>query len=52
MAWRLEKIISSKGAPCALCDSTADVQMHQGRFLKYRDKSLKVVKQHAISISR
>ena len=52
MAWKLEKTISSKGARCAVCNSTADVQMHHGRSLKDIDKSIKVVKQHAISIYR
>lgn len=50
MAWRLEKTISSQGASYAVCGSTADVQMHHVRPLKDIDKSIKVVKQHVISI--
>ena len=28
MAWRLERALSSQGAPCAICGSFEDVQMH------------------------
>ena len=38
MAWRLENTISSQGAPCAICGSTEDVQMHHVRALKDIEK--------------
>lgn len=34
MTWRLSNTLSIKGAPCAVCGSYEDVQMHHVRALK------------------
>lgn len=52
MAWRLEKSLSSQGAPCDVCGSFEDVQMHHRRPLKDIDKSTNAKKRHAIAIQR
>ena len=52
MAWRLNKTISSQGAPCAICGSYEDVQMHHVRALKDIAKSKNAVHRHMIAIER
>lgn len=52
MAWRLEKAISHQGAPCSVCGSYEDVQMHHVRALKDIAKSTKAVHEHMIAIAR
>ena len=52
MAWRLENTISSQGAPCAICGSTEDVQMHHVRALKDIEKSKNAIHRHMIAIER
>ena len=52
MAWRLEKSLSSQGAPCAICGSYEEVQMHHKRPLKDIPKSANAIKRHAIAIQR
>jgi len=52
MGWRLEQTISSQGAPCAICGSFEDVQMHHERALKDIDKSATAVHRHMIAIQR
>jgi group II intron reverse transcriptase/maturase len=52
MAWRLDKTISSQGAPCAICGSFEDVQMHHVRALKDIAKSKNAVHQYMIAIER
>lgn len=52
MAWRLEKTLSSQGAPCAICGSFQDVQMHHGRALKDIAKPTNAVHRHMIAIQR
>lgn len=52
MAWRLDKTISSQGAPCAICGSYKDVQMHHVRALKDIAKSKNAVHRHMIAIER
>uniref|UniRef100_UPI0023F2B125 reverse transcriptase n=1 Tax=Cyathus jiayuguanensis TaxID=380660 RepID=UPI0023F2B125 len=52
MAWRLEKTISSQGAPCAICGSFENIQMHHVRALKDIAKSRNVVHKHMIAIQR
>lgn len=52
MAWRLESAISSQGAPCAICGSYEDIQMHHVRALKDIAKSTNTVHRHMIAIAR
>lgn len=52
MAWRLESTLSSQGAPCAICGSFEDVQMHHERALKDIAKSTNAVHRHMIAIAR
>nr|AYE93208.1 hypothetical protein C0995_000009 [Termitomyces sp.] len=52
MAWRLESTLSSQGAPCAICGSFEDVQMHHVRALKDIAKSETAVHRHMIAIQR
>jgi group II intron reverse transcriptase/maturase len=52
MAWRLESTISSQGAPCAVCGSFDDVQMHHVRPLKDIAKSENAVLRHMKAIQR
>lgn len=52
MAWKLEKTLSSQGAPCAVCGSYEDVQMHHVRALKDIVKSTNVVQKYMIAIER
>lgn len=52
MAWRLESAISSQGAPCAICGSYEDIQMHHVRALKDIAKSTNAVHRHMIAIAR
>ena len=51
-AWRLETAISKQGAPCAVCGSYEDVQMHHGNPLKNISKAIDPVKRHKIAIQR
>lgn len=52
MAWRLEKSLSNQGAPCAICGSYEEVQMHHVRALKDIAKSTNAVHRHMIAITR
>lgn len=52
MTWRLESAISSQGAPCAICGSYEDIQMHHVRALKDIAKSTNAVHRHMIAIAR
>lgn len=52
MAWRLENTLSRQGAPCAICGSYEDVQMHHVRALKDIDKSKNSVHKYMIAIQR
>lgn len=52
MAWRLETALSSQGAPCAICGSFEDVQMHHVRALKDIAKSKNNVHKYMIAIER
>ena len=52
MAWRLEKALSKQGAPCAICGSYEDVQMHHVRALKDIAKSTHAIHKHMIAIDR
>lgn len=52
MAWRLEYTISNQGAPCAICGSFEDVQMHHVKALKDISKSTNAVHKHMIAIAR
>jgi nicotine oxidoreductase len=52
MAWRLESTLSSQGAPCAVCGSFEDVQMHHVRALKDIAKSKNAVHRHMMAIQR
>lgn len=51
-AWRLAKTISSQGAPCAICGSYEDIQMHHIRALKDKAKSKNSIRKHIIAIER
>lgn len=46
MAWRLETAISRQGAPCAVCGSYENVQMHHENPLKNISKATDPVKRH------
>lgn len=48
----MSKTISSQGAPCAICGSFEDVQMHHVRHLKDIAKSKSIVHKYMISIER
>ena len=50
MAWRLEK--ARQGAPCAICGSFEDVQMHHVRALKDIANSKNAIHKHMIAIER
>jgi len=52
MAWRLDLALSSQGAPCAVCGSYNDVQMHHVRPLKDIAKYTSAVKKYAIALQR
>ena len=52
MAWRLETAISRQGAPCAVCGSYEDVQMHHKNPLKNISKATDSTKRHEITIRR
>lgn len=52
MAWRLEKTILNQGAPCAICGSHVDVQMHHVRALKDIVKSKSIIHKYMIAIER
>lgn len=52
MAWRLAKTISSQGAPCAVCGSYEDIQMHHVRALKDIAKSTNAIHKYMIAIER
>jgi len=52
MAWRLESALSRQGAPCAICGSFEDVQMHHVRALKDIAKSKNTVHRYMIAIER
>lgn len=52
MAWRLEKTLSSQGAPCAICESFKDIQMHHVRPLKDIAKPTSAIRKHVIAIQR
>lgn len=51
-AWRLAKTISSQGAPCAICGSYEDVQMHHTKALKDIAKSTNAIHKYMIAIKR
>lgn len=51
-AWRLAKTISSQGAPCAVCGSYEDIQMHHVRALKDIAKSTNAIHKYMIAIER
>jgi hypothetical protein len=50
MAWRLASAISRQGAPCAVCGSYEDVQMHHVRALKDIAKSKNAVHKYMIAV--
>jgi group II intron reverse transcriptase/maturase len=52
MAWRLERALSSQGAPCAICGSFEDIQMHHVRALKDIAKSTNAIHKYMIAIER
>jgi len=52
MAWRLASSISRQGAPCAVCGSYEDVQMHHGRALKDIANSKNAVHKYMIAVER
>nr|YP_009710751.1 group II intron reverse transcriptase/maturase [Amanita thiersii]QFZ98699.1 group II intron reverse transcriptase/maturase [Amanita thiersii] len=52
MAWRLETSLSSQGAPCVICGSYDDVQMHHVRALKDIEKYKNASHRHMIAIQR
>jgi len=52
MTWRLERTLSRQGAPCSICGSHEDVQMHHVRPLIDLPKSINAVRKYAISMSR
>jgi hypothetical protein len=52
MAWRLASTISNQGAPCSICGSYENVQMHHVRALKDIDKSENAVHKHMKAIQR
>lgn len=52
MMWRLENTISRQGAPCAVCGSYDDVQMHHERPLKDINSSKSKIHKHMMAISR
>jgi thymidine kinase len=52
MAWRLASTISHQGAPCAICGSHENVQMHHVRALNDIAKSENTVHKHMIAIQR
>jgi len=52
MSWKLEKALSSQGAPCVICGSFEDIQMHHKRSLKDIPKSMNTIQKHIIAIQR
>jgi hypothetical protein len=52
MAWRLDTAISKQGAPCVICGTFEDVQMHHVRPLKDIAKSKNAVHKYMIAIER
>lgn len=52
MAWRLDKTISHQGAPCSVCGSYEDVQMHHVRALKDIASSKNPAHTYMIAINR
>lgn len=52
LAWRLANTLSSQGAPCVVCGSYEDVQMHHVRALKDIAKSKNAVHKYMIAIER
>jgi len=52
MALRLNKTLSSQEAPCEICGSFEDVQMHHVKALKNIAKSTNAVHKHMIAIER
>jgi len=52
MTWRLANAISRQGAPCAVCGSYEDVQMHHVRALKDIAKSKNAVHKYMIAVER
>jgi hypothetical protein len=51
-AWRLAKTISNQGAPCAVCGSYENIQMHHMRALKDIAKSTNAIHKYMIAIKR
>lgn len=51
-AWRLAKTISNQGAPCAICGSYENIQMHHVRALKDIAKSTNAIHKYMIAIER
>jgi hypothetical protein len=50
MGWRLDKSMSAQGAPCAICGSYEDVQMHHVKAIKDMETSKNVVHNYKITI--